>query len=130
MNVFKQFALISAERKDLTQGENETRTNQLKLMLEHSKLFHVEGQGFYDGHKEVTFFVELPNQDDIERIEMIGLDRFQQDCVAIQYPDGHTRLHYPNEVEYLGKIRQVTEEYAKKQDAYSVFNGIHYARVS
>ena len=129
MNIFKQFALISAERKGLTPQENETRTNQLKLMLTNSKLHHVEGQGFYDGHHERTFFVELPGVDDIERIEMIGLDRFQQDCVAIQYPDGHTRLHFPNEIEYLGKIRQVTEEVAKTKDAYSVFNGVHYAVV-
>jgi len=130
MNIFKQFALISAEHHNLTVRENETRTNQLKLMLEQSKFNFVEGQGFYNNHKEVTFFVELPKQDDIERIEMIGLDRFQQDCVAIQYPDGHTRLHYPNEVEYLGKIRQVTEDFAKKQDAYSIFNNIYYAKVA
>jgi len=129
MNIFKQFALISAERKDLTPQENETRTNQLKLMLEHSKFTFVEGQGFYDNHKEVTFYVELPGVDDIERIEMIGLDRFQQDCVAIQYPDGHTRLHYPNEIHHIGKIRQVTEEVAKSSNAYSVFNGVHYATV-
>ena len=129
MNIFKQFALISAERKDLTPQENETRTNQLKLMLEQSKFTFVEGQGFYDNHKEVTFYVELPKQDDIERIEMIGLDRFQQDCVAIQYPDGHTRLHYPNEIQHIGKIRQVTEEVAKSKSAYSVFKGVHYATV-
>jgi len=129
MNIFKQFALISAERKDLTPQENETRTNQLKLMLEQSKFTFVEGQGFYDNHKEVTFYVELPKQDDIERIEMIGLDRFQQDCVAIQYPDGHTRLHYPNEIHHIGKIRQVTEEVAKSKSAYSIFNGVHYATV-
>ena len=129
MNIFKQFALISAERKDLTPQENETRTNQLKLMLEQSKFTFVEGQGFYDKHKEGTFYVELPKQDDIERIEMIGLDRFQQDCVAIQYPDGHTRLHYPNEIHHIGKIRQVTEEVAKSKSAYSIFNGIHYATI-
>ena len=129
MNIFKQFALISAERKDLTPQENETRTNQLKLMLEQSKFTFVEGQGFYDNHKEVTFYVELPKQDDIERIEMIGLDRFQQDCVAIQYPDGHTRLHYPNEIHHIGKIRQVTEEVAKSKSAYSVFKGVHYATI-
>ena len=129
MNIFKQFALISAERKDLTPQENETRTNQLKLMLQQSKFTFVEGQGFYDNHKEVTFYVELPKQDDIERIEMIGLDRFQQDCVAIQYPDGHTRLHYPNEIQHIGKIRQVTEEVAKSKSAYSVFKGVHYATV-
>ena len=129
MNIFKQFALISAERKDLTPQENETRTNQLKLMLEQSKFTFVEGQGFYDNHKEVTFYVELPKQDDIERIEMIGLDRFQQDCVAIQYPDGHTRLHYPNEIHHIGKIRQVSEEVAKSKSAYSVFKGVHYATI-
>ena len=129
MNIFKQFALISAERKDLTPQENETRTNQLKLMLEQSRFKFVEGQGFYDNHREVTFYVELPGVDDIERIEMIGLDRFQQDCVAIQYPDGHTRLHYPNEVHHIGKIRQVSEKEAKSKSAYSVFNGIHYATI-
>lgn len=129
MNIFKQFALISAELKELSPHENEARTNQLKLMLNQSKFNFVEGKGHYNNHNETTFYVELPKVDDIERIEMIGLDRFQQECVAIQYPDGHTRLHYPNEVQHIGKIRQVTEEVARSKDAYSVFKGKYYATV-
>ena len=128
---YNQFVLISAELSQFTDSENIIRTNQLKLMLEQSGFKPVYMKGVYKGVSEMSFFVPITRNDDIERLEFIAFDRFQQESILVQYSDGHSRLHFPNHVEHIGKVREVSEEVALTKDAYTFYPklGKYYATV-
>ena len=128
---YNQFVLISAELSQFTNTENIIRTNQLKLMLEQSGFKPVYMRGVYKGSSEMSFFVPITRNDDIERLEFIAFDRFQQESILVQYSDGHSRLHYPNHVEHIGKVREVTKEIAEKQDSFTFYPklGKYYAAI-
>lgn len=128
---YNQFVLLSAELSHLTPEENNTRTNQLELMLRHSGFKPVLMKGVYKGSSEISFFVPTERIDDIERLEFIAFDRFQQESILVQYSDGHSRLHYPNHVEYIGKVREITKEVALTKDCYTFYpkQGKYYAAI-
>ena len=128
---YNQFVLISAELSQLTNTENIIRTNQLKLMLEQSGFKPVYMKGVYKGVGEISFFVPVTSNDDIERLEFIAFDRFNQESILVQYSDGHSRLHYPNHIEHIGKVREITKQEAFKRDAYTFYPklGKYYATV-
>ena len=128
---FNQFVILSAELSHLTLEENNTRTNQLELMLKHSGFKPVLMKGVYKGSSEISFFVPTERVDDIERLEFIAFDRFQQESILVQYSDGHSRLHYPNHVEYIGKIREITKDVALTKDCYTFYPKLnkYYATV-
>ena len=128
---YTQFVLLSAELSHLTLEENNTRTNQLELMLKHHGFKPVLMKGVYKGSSEISFFVPMTHVDDIVHLEFIAFDRFQQESILVQYSDGHSRLHYPNHVEYIGKVREVTKDTALTKDAYTFYPklGKYYAAV-
>ena len=128
---FNQFVILSAELSHLTLEENNTRTNQLELMLRHSSFKPVLMKGVYKGSSEISFFVPVTRNDDIERLEFIAFDRFQQESILVQYSDGHSRLHYPNYIEHIGKVREITKEVALTKDCYTFYPklGKYYATV-
>ena len=126
---YNQFVLLSAELSHLRLDENNTRTNQLKLMLTKLGFKPVEMIGFYKGSSETSFFVPITRVDDIERLEFIAFDRFNQESILVQYSDGHSRLHYPNHIEHIGKVREITKDVALTKDAYTFYPklGKYYA---
>ncbi len=128
---YNQFVLLSAELSRLRLDENNTRTNQLKLMLTKLGFKPVEMIGFYKGSSETSFFVPITRKDDIERLEFIAFDRFNQESILVQYSDGHSRLHYPNHIEHIGKVREITKDVALTKDAYTFYPklGKYYATV-
>ena len=128
---FNQFVILSAELSHLTLEENNTRTNQLELMLRHSGFKPVLMKGVYKGSSEISFFVPTERIDDIERLEFIAFDRFQQESILVQYSDGHSRLHYPNHVEHIGKVREITKDVALTKDCYTFYPklGKYYAAI-
>ena len=128
---FTQFVLLSAELSHLSPEENNTRTNQLELMLKHHGFKPVLMKGVYKGSSEISFFVPMTHVDDIVHLEFIAFDRFQQESILVQYSDGHSRLHYPNHVEYIGKVREVTKNVAETKDAYTFYPklGKYYAAI-
>ena len=128
---FNQFVILSAELSHLTLEENNTRTNQLELMLKHSGFKPVLMKGVYKGSSEISFFVPTERVDDIERLEFIAFDRFQQESILVQYSDGHSRLHFPNHIEYIGKVREITKEVALTKDCYTFYPKLnkYYAAV-
>ena len=126
---YNQFVLLSAELAHLTPQENEIRTNQLQLMLTKLGFKPIEMVGCYKGSSETSFFVPITRVDDIERLEFIAFDRFGQESILVQYSDGHSRLHYPNHIQYIGKVREITKQEAFKRDAYTFYPklGKYYA---
>ena len=128
---FNQFVILSAELSGLTASENEIRTNQLQLMLTKLGFKPVFMIGRYKGDQENSFFVPITRVDDIERLEFIAFDRFNQESILVQYSDGHSRLHYPNHIEHIGKVREITKQEAFKRDAYTFYPklGKYYAAI-
>ena len=128
---FNQFVLLSAELSHLTPQENEIRTNQLQLMLTKLGFKPTEMIGRYKSDQETSFFVPITRVDDIERLEFIAFDRFGQESILVQYSDGHSRLHYPNHIEHIGKVREITKQEAFKRDAYTFYPklGKYYATI-
>lgn len=128
---FNQFVILSAELSHLTFQENEIRTNQLQLMLTKLGFKPTEMKGRYKDDQETSFFVPITRVDDIERLEFIAFDRFGQESILVQYSDGHSRLHYPNHIEHIGKVREITKQEAFKRDAYTFYPklGKYYATV-
>ena len=128
---FNQFVILSAELSHLRLDENNTRTNQLKLMLTKLGFKPIEMVGCYKGSSETSFFVPTERVDDIERLEFIAFDRFGQESILVQYSDGHSRLHYPNHIEHIGKVREITKQEAFKRDAYTFYpkQGKYYATI-
>ena len=128
---FNQFVILSAELSHLTVEENNTRTNQLELMLNKLGFKPVLMNGVYKGSSEISFFVPVTRNDDIERLEFIAFDRFNQESILVQYSDGHSRLHYPNHIEHIGKVREITKQEAFKRDAYTFYPklGKYYAAI-
>jgi hypothetical protein len=128
---YNQFVILSAELSHLTPKENEIRTNQLQLMLTKLGFKPTEMIGRYKGDQETSFFVPITRNDDIERLEFIAFDRFGQESILVQYSDGHSRLHYPNHIEHIGKVREITKQEAFKRDAYTFYPKLnkYYATV-
>ena len=128
---FNQFVILSAELSGLSDTENIIRTNQLKLMLTKLGFNPVYMRGVYKGVSEISFFVPITRVDDIERLEFIAFDRFNQESILVQYSDGHSRLHYPDHIEHIGKVREITKQEAFKRDAYTFYPklGKYYATV-
>ena len=137
---YNQFVLLSAELSGLTASENEIRTNQLKLMLTKLGFKPVEMIGRYKGDQETSFFVPITRVDDrglisgnhnSNLLEFIAFEQFNQESILVQYSDGHSRLHYPNHVEHIGKVREITKQEAFKRDAYTFYPklGKYYATV-
>ena len=128
---FNQFVILSAELSGFTASENQTRSNQLALMLTKLGFKPVFMIGRYKGEQENSFFVPITRVDDIERLEFIAFDRFQQESILVQYSDGHSRLHYPNHIEHIGKVREITKQEAFKRDAYTFYPklGKYYAAI-
>ena len=129
---YTQFVLLSAELSHLSPEENNTRTNQLESMLKHHGFKPVLMKGVYKGSSEISFYVPMTHtENDVIHLECIAFDRFQQESILVQYSDGHSRLHYPNHVEYIGKVREVTKDVALTKDAFTFYPklGKYYAAV-
>ena len=128
---YNQFVLISAELVNLTLRTLLELINLKKLMLEQSGFKPVYMKGVYKGSSEMSFFVPVTRIDDIERLEFIAFDRFQQESILVQYSDGHSRLHYPNHVEHIGKVREITKDVAEAKDSFTFYPklGKYYAVV-
>jgi len=137
---YNQFVILSAELSHLTPQENEIRTNQLQLMLTKLGFKPTEMIGCYKGDQENSFFVPITRVDDrgllsgnhnSNLLEFIAFEQFNQESILVQYSDGHSRLHYPDHVEYIGKVREVSEEVASTKDAFTFYPklGKYYATV-
>lgn len=135
---FKEFVILSAELSHLSESENLKRTSELLTALENNGFNPVRFEGHYKGSKESSFgvplnqyFTLIKDENDVKMLEMLAFDRFQQESILVQYSDGHSRLHYRDSVEYLGKVRLVSREFAESKDSFTFYpeKGAYYAVV-
>ena len=135
---FDQFVILSAELSHLSESENLSRTNELLTALVNNGFNPVRFEGHYKGSKESSFgiplnqyFTLIKDNNDLNTLEMLAFDRFQQESILVQYSDGHARLHYRDHIEHIGKLRLVSKEVAEKQDSFTFYpdKGLYYATV-
>lgn len=135
---FNQFVILSAELSHLSESENLSRTNELLTALVNNGFNPVRFEGHYKGSKESSFgiplnqyFTLIKDNNDLNTLEMLAFDRFNQESILVQYSDGHARLHYRDHIEHLGKLRLVSKEVAEKQDSFTFYpeKGLYYATV-
>ena len=138
MQAFKEFVILSAELSHLSENENIKRTTELLTALQNNGFNPVRFEGHYKGSKESSFGIPLnqyytliKDNNDLNTLEMLAFDRFNQESILVQYSDGHARLHYRNHIEHIGKLRLVSKEVAEKQDSFTFYpdKGLYYATV-
>ena len=118
----KQLIILSAELKVLSEYENDYRTSLLRKMLFDIGVAFNVVNGFYDGHKEVSYLVEVKNNDQVEAIKGFAFDSFEQESILYQETSGLCSLLFSDgKVHKLGNMHEVKESEAKKNVAYTSF---------
>lgn len=135
---FNEFVILSAELSHLSESENLRRTGELLTALESNGFTVTRFEGYYKGSKETSigiplnqYFTSIKSEDDLRKLEMLAFDRFNQESIMVQYSDGHSRLHYRDHIEYIGKVRLVTKQFAESKDSFTFYpeKGLYYATV-
>lgn len=117
----KKFMILSAEYYTLSKSENEIRTNTLRSCLEIMGVDFEQVSGVYKGTSEVSFLCDVSDIDTQETIQNLAFDVFGQESVLHKEYDGFCELLYKDaRVDYLGKVKQITEDEAKELDAYTI----------
>lgn len=118
----KQLIILSAELKVLSDFENDYRTSLLRKMLFDIGVAFNSVKDFYDGHKEVSFLVEVKNNAQVEAIKGFAFNSFEQESILYQETSGLCSLLFSNgKVEKLGHMHEVTEKEARENVAYTSF---------
>lgn len=127
MKQLTEFIILSAELDTLTELENNRRTANLASCLRELNLNHKVIEGCYKGSTEISFLVTFKNEDEYNTIKDFGLVNFSQDSILVRNYKGEASLVYGNgNTVSLGKFKQVSEEEATKQDAFSKVDGNYW----
>lgn len=122
----QRLVILSAEHKTQDDLKNFFNTSELRNDLTNMGVSFVEGEGFFDGHKEVSFAVNIDNNK-LEH-DIISLSKkYNQDAVLVNTFQGIALLEEKNgNVTKLGRLTEVSEDEAKLESGYSKFNGKFY----
>ena len=117
------YTFISAERYNLTQAENDQRTETLRRYLDNQGLTYDEVCGVYCGVAEMSFRVHGHFPD-----ALAAADYFNQESILVVYPDDSAVLHYVDgrQSESIGKFREVDEVEARKHSGFSIIDNKYY----
>lgn len=133
----QSIVIISAERYDKPQDENDIRTKWLDIALTLSGIPHHKAQGCYKGTSEESFVCLVDSPLDTRLVDLAI--SFEQESILVRADDGIFLL-YPSR-DYAGtdfeqttikferigdKIKAVSPAYAETQDAYTIMNGRCY----
>ena len=122
-HTYKPFFIISAELSSLSANANEIRTSDLKEYLDALGHDYAQIIGCYKGVKEVSFMVFTSDKG--LAVELAGM--YHQDSVLIRNGHNDCFLWYSEDKEeFSGHFKQVDEEYAIGQDAYSICAGTYW----
>ena len=127
---YKRVQIISAELAHLGYEENKQRTANLKSCLDDLSIRYSEGVGVYKNSVE-TCLVILPRDiGESVMIDTLVFRQFDQECTLYQDRQGESYLYYPSKKPvHIGKLREMTQVLARKQDSYTVVNNKYYAIV-
>lgn len=125
MKFSTEIVIISAELDSQPKSRNKQRTEALFAHLNERGFNPVPVNGVYKGSVERSFLVRLRDESDLLYLEDLAFTIFKQESILVQYSDGHSRLHYGDAVEYLGKLTEVPVKDALKLDSYSYVPSIN-----
>lgn len=125
MKFSTEIAIISAELDSQPKSRNEQRTKALFAHLNERGFNPVPVNGVYKGSVEQSFLVRLRDESDLLYLENLAFTVFKQESILVQYSDGHSRLHYGDAVEYLGKLTELPVSDALKLNSYSYVPSIN-----
>lgn len=82
---------ISAEKSNKRPIENQTRTKALHSLLQARNYDFTDCLGVYQGHKELSFLVNIETKAELKSIHGIA-KMFDQDCILVV--DNHNEVAY------------------------------------
>jgi hypothetical protein len=127
MNISQQVVILSAENTKLTPEQNCQRTKILKHCLEDCNLLFGESLGMYKGEPETSFVVIINNSHDLQALKDFAFKNFNQESILYQDANQEAHLIFNNGAEErLGRLEEVTEEEARKHNAFTLFSGRYY----
>jgi hypothetical protein len=118
----KQLIILSAELKVLSDYDNAYRTDLLRKMLFDIGVPFNSVRGYYDGHSEASFLVEVKNNAQVEAIKGFAFNSFEQESILYQETSGLCSLLFSDgKIHKLGNMHEVKESEAKENVAYTSF---------
>lgn len=131
MNTIQQVVILSAELADKRFESNRQRTSNLEACLDDCNMRFKPAKGVYKGRAEDSFVVVLKDNAELETLKDFAFKSFNQESILYQDANGEAYLIYQDgKAEQLGRLEQVSEELARKNDAYTEMDGKFYAVVS
>lgn len=128
---YTRVVIISAELDTITPRSNAMRTFELEEELESANITFSTALGSYHGIKEVSFVCTVKDIAELNRLQYLAFDVFDQESILFQDTFGDAKLLYSDkEVQELGKLRQVSKQLAETGDNYTLMNGEYYAIVA
>jgi hypothetical protein len=123
-------AILSANRAELQNEQNTSRTISLRQILTNSGLAFKEVLGCFNEHIEDSFVVNIPSDTDRGFINELA-SRFDQDCWLLVACDRTAYLVNPStdSEAYVGRWQSVSQITAHQQDSFTfdVATNTHYA---
>lgn len=109
--------IISPETAGMDAGIRQAAHEAFVFMLNEMGLAWKPVLGVYKGSKEGSYVIAA-DEVDIGKIETLRL-MFGQECFMYVDSRRFASLHYDKHVEYLGQLRDVSPDIAKKRAAYT-----------
>ena len=131
MNTRQQVVILSAELANKRFESNRQRTLNLKACLDDCNMRYKPAKGVYKGQAEDSFVVVLRDNAELETLKDFAFKCFNQESILYQDANGEAYLIYQDgKTEQLGRLEQVSEELARKNDSYTEMDGRFYITVS
>lgn len=119
-NDYKKLVIFSVDK---------TRYFEAHRLLHGLGIKHFKTAGSYNGIEELGYMAIMENDktEPIFLIKTMAFVFFNQESILVQYNDGISYLEYANgKKERLGQLREVSENYAKQCENYTIFNNKYY----
>lgn len=130
MNTVEQVVILSAERSELSFESNRQRSINLASCIEELGLRFREATGVYKGVEETSFVVIVRDNTEVDVLKDFAFKNFGQESILHQDSNQEAHLIYNDgKVERLGRLEQVSEEEALKQDSFTIMGNKFYTTV-
>lgn len=122
----KPIFIISGEMLGETEEQNRKNTIRLRLKLDAKGVGYKQAVGMYDGTKEVSFIVSMPENEGHEFMQNLIID-FAQESYLYSDSRRFTTLHFRgNKFVQLGHLSMLTKAQAEARKEYTIADGHYY----
>ena len=115
---YQPIIILSAELSTNDYGTNEQKSFSLLSDLEQYTTMPV--MGVYKGTSERGVIVHINDDYTLSALKELAFTKYKQESILYRDNENKAYLHYSNgEIQYLGELKQVSEQEALSQDAYT-----------